>query len=93
MGLFDVKGVEETLNAVLGTTGLSGTMLCAVPWKGVFKEVREVVDPFNPLTPKTKDQYETSPYDINTLLARLVMRISKSINYRRLTYKRMYGSQ
>lgn len=36
LGLVDVEG---TLNNILGTIGLSGTMLCAVPWKNLFKEV------------------------------------------------------
>ncbi|XP_078383909.1 uncharacterized protein LOC144666360 isoform X1 [Oculina patagonica] len=31
--------VDETLNGILGTVGLSGTMLCAVPWKNHFKEM------------------------------------------------------
>lgn len=35
--------VDETLNGILGTVGLSGTMLCAVPWKNHFKEVCVVV--------------------------------------------------
>ena len=39
MGLFDVKDVEKTLSNVLGVVGLSGTMLCAVKWKEIFKVV------------------------------------------------------
>ena len=39
MGLFDVKNVEKTIGEVLGVVGLSGALLCAVPWTKVFKEV------------------------------------------------------
>ena len=36
-------------------------------------------DPFNPLTP-TSDQYRISPYNINTISSRQVMRIKKIIS-------------
>ena len=34
---------EETLNTVLGTIGVGGTVLSGVRWKNVFKEVCDVV--------------------------------------------------
>ena len=39
MGLFGEKDVEKTVSNVLGVVGLSGAMLCAVPWTKVFKGV------------------------------------------------------
>ena len=44
--MFNVKNVEKTIAEVLGVVGLSGALLCAVPWKRVFKEVCMIYSEF-----------------------------------------------
>ena len=76
----------------------SGTNLAGIPTK-VLPNWSAI---FNPLTP-ISDQDRISPYNINTISSRQVMRIEKNINYgiiswsntkfSKLTSQELYGRQ